>query len=125
MFGQAGKDTFDGGEGSDIHDGGSGKDTYVFKDAPDSGVDTIVSFQKGETIKLGHNDFAGLSEGKLDEDAFVVGSKAKDAQDRIIYDDTTGELFHDKDGKGGDDQTLFAQLQPNLSKFDEGSIIVV
>ena len=48
-----------------------------------------------------------------------------EAVDRIIYDDSTGNVFHDKDGKGGSDQTLFAKLQPNLSNFDENSIIVV
>ena len=38
--------------------------------------------------------------GKLAKDAFVAAKKAMDAEDRIVYDKTTGNLFYDADGTG-------------------------
>jgi hypothetical protein len=48
--------------------------------------------------------------GTLDANAFVAGTAAADAGDRIVYDHSTGNLFYDSDGTGVQSQTLFATL---------------
>ena len=126
LVGNDGKDNFDGGRGDDTYDGGSGKDVYVFKDAPDSGVDTILKYQSGEHIKLDGHDFKHLgSKGRLDADFFVAGTKAKDGDDHIIYDKATGHLLYDDDGKGGDHAVLFAVLANHPGHLDSDLIIVI
>lgn len=70
----------------DTLDGGGGKDTYVFKDPPGSGIDTIVRFQTGEKLKIAKGDFSGLTMGQLSADQFVKGTEAEDGNDRFIYD---------------------------------------
>ncbi|MCB1501752.1 MAG: hypothetical protein KDK07_18525 [Bauldia sp.] len=125
LHGDGGKDKLDGGDGSDELDGGGGKDTYVFKDAPGSGIDTITNFQSGEKLKISMSVFDGLSKGKLVDGAFVDGTEAQDSDDRFIYDSSTGKLYHDADGVGGQAQVQFALLQPGLSNFGAENIIIV
>ena len=125
LYGDNGKDLLDGGNGSDELNGGSGKDSYLFKNAPGSGVDEIVSFQSGELIQLKAKFFAGLSKGPLASDQFVEGTEAQDGNDHIIYDSSTGALYHDADGVGGAAQTQFAEMQTGLTNFGAGNIIVV
>jgi Ca2+-binding RTX toxin-like protein len=54
--------------------------------------------------------FAGLAAGALDAGAFALSTSAAEADDRIIYDKSTGNLFFDGDGGARDDLTLFARL---------------
>jgi serralysin len=48
-----------------------------------------------------------------------------DADDRIIYDPSTGALYHDADGTGFAGQVQLAQLQANLTSFGANTILVV
>ncbi len=125
LYGDAGKDVLDGGKGSDTLDGGSGKDTYFFRDPPGSGIDTIVKFETGETFKIARSDFAGLAKGQLAGDRFVEGTEAQDANDRFIYDSTTGAVYHDSDGTGGAAQIQFARILADPGNFGAGNIFVV
>lgn len=47
-------------------------------------------------------------------------TKAKDGEDRIAYNETTGALYFDKDGKGGAKAVQFAVLDggPDLKAGD-------
>ena len=65
--------------------------------------------------------FAPLSPGPLPASAFRVGTAAADADDRIIYDPATGQIWFDNDGTGAAVQVLFAVLDnapANLSASD-------
>ena len=53
--------------------------------------------------------------GILEEDAFPIGARARDADDRIIYDDITGALFYDANGTVPDERSHFATLDPGLN----------
>ncbi len=126
----AGDDTFvfAGGSQGDVS-GGPGADAFVFmrKFAPKkAGVPTIVDFTPGEdTIGLSKALFKGIGKaGPLKEKAFAFGGMAKDANDRILYDSSTGECRFDRDGKGGAKAKIFAVLDGNPD-IDVGDFLVL
>jgi len=126
LDGGAGNDKLYAGLGMDLLIGGSGKDSFTFQSPPstfESDVaDKIKDFNPhDDTISFNHFGFGDLPAGKLAKDAFVVGTEAQDADDRIIYDPSTGKLYFDRDGDGTtSDQVLFAILvnKPDLTSAD-------
>ena len=116
--GGAGNDTLGGGLGNDVLTGGSGKDVFVFntKLNKSSNVDTIKGFSvKDDTIRLENAIFKKLSKtGTLKKDFFTIGTKAKDKNDFIIYDNKKGCLYYDADGSGKGAAILFAKLDKGL-----------
>jgi hypothetical protein len=125
LHGDGGKDILDGGAGADYLDGGKGKDTFVFKSDPATGTDTVLAFQKGEKIQLGHKVFDGLEKGKLGDGQFVSGPAALDADDHVIYDPGTGYLRYDADGSGLQPAVLIAVLPKNIGHLDAGNFLVI
>lgn len=117
LFGGDGVDRLDGGDGADALDGGNGADTYVFSSALGGGnIDTIIGFNViDDTIELGTAIFTGIGIGVLGSNAFVIGTAAGDADDRIIYDSATGALYYDADGDGGGAAVQFATLATGLA----------
>ena len=112
LVGGAGNDTLNGDRGSDQLLGGGGQDTFVFSTRPGFGiVDTILDFNAADdTIRLDNDVFYGLPQGTLAPGAFASFGAAGEADDRIIYNQTTGELFFDVDGGSRDDLVAFADL---------------
>jgi VCBS repeat-containing protein len=112
LIGYGGDDTLLGGTGNDYLAGGLGADLFVFTTPLGAGnVDTIADFVSvDDTIVLDHNVFAGLGLGPLGAGAFVIGTAAADADDRIIYDVTTGALLYDADGNGAGAAVQFATM---------------
>lgn len=104
LEGLLGDDLLYGGAGKDILIGGAGKDSFVFDTRPNktTNLDTISGFSgKDDTIRLENAIFKSLKKtGTLAKSAFVLGSKAKDENDRILYDRKTGDVFYDVDGTG-------------------------
>jgi Ca2+-binding RTX toxin-like protein len=123
VLGNDGANVLDGGAGADIIAGYGGADMFAFTTALGGGnVDSIVDMAAG-TDKIGLDDAiftAAGGLGALNASAFVVGSGAADAGDRIIYNSATGQLFYDSDGIGGAAQILFATLNasPALTASD-------
>ena len=65
--------------------------------------------------------FTGIGPaGALNPGAFVVGTAAGDADDRIIYNSATGQLSFDADGSGAGAAVMFATLTgaPALAASD-------
>src|SRR5690606_5200879 len=113
-------DTLYGGTGKDKLTGGSGKDIFVFDTSqlvPSDNVDTITDFNvKDDTIWLARSVFTKVGAvGALKAAAFAVGTSAKDSSDRVIYDNKSGKLYYDADGKGGASQIHFATLSKGLA----------
>jgi Ca2+-binding RTX toxin-like protein len=103
----------DGGLGNDMLFGGGGSDTFVFNTALNdmNNLDTINDFTPvDDVIQLENTVFTGLPTGTLASGAFALSSAAGQADDRIIYDNTTGQLFFDADGGTRDDLVGFATL---------------
>ena len=112
VIGSAGANTINGRGGADTLQGLGGADTFAFTTALGSGnVDQIVDFVSGtDKIALENKVFTGLSEGALPAGAFVTGTAAQDSNDRIIYDNTTGQIYFDADGNGSGAAILFATI---------------
>jgi Ca2+-binding RTX toxin-like protein len=124
LFGGAGKDFLNGDGKSDILTGGKGNDVFYY-DHPlgPKNIDRITDFRHGhdefQLDPLVFDAFAG-AEGTLKAKNFVVGTKAKDHDDHIIYDKAAGALYYDADGKGGTQQVEFVTLDgsPKLTHDD-------
>ena len=128
LNGGAGQDTLYGDAGGDKLTGGLGADTFVFDSvAKPVARDTITDFSSadGDHIALTLAGFAGIHQaaGPLDAAEFYAAAGAKaahNADDRIIYDTTTGTLAYDADGLGGQAPVVFAVLtgHPALAAAD-------
>jgi myo-inositol-hexaphosphate 3-phosphohydrolase len=100
LKGNGGKDNLNGGLGKDLLTGGAGKDIFEFSSQDDL-FDRITDFVSGlDKIALDSSGFEGLTRGSLNEAQFVLGSRAEDESDRLIYNPNTGALFFDPDGTG-------------------------
>jgi hypothetical protein len=124
--GKGANDTIWAKNGSDILSGGSGEDAFVFDTKPSStNVDTILDFNPDEdTIRLNDSVFTMLEQGSLSTDNFVIGDVAKDSDDYIIYNDKTGSLSYDADGKGADTAVEFGVID-NLAKLAASHFVVI
>lgn len=109
LDGKAGNDTLLGGDGIDTLIGGKGSDTltggkdsdifkYKLSDFTDKDFDTITDFTPKED-KI-----------QLPKELFKSDKVAENLADYIKYDEETGELSYDVDGKGGADAVIFATL---------------
>jgi Ca2+-binding RTX toxin-like protein len=117
LNGMGGNDILYGELGKDILRGGGGSDTFVFDAAlKAANVSRIVDFARADTIQLENGIFKGLKAGTLDRKAFHSGKAAHDSDDRIIYNDSNGRLYFDRDGTGDKyGQVHFATIS---NKFD-------
>ena len=105
--------------GNDAITLGAGSDTVVFSTALSSAnIDAITGFKKAgsDHLKLSSAIFSGYG----GSDNLVIGTKAVDANDRIIYDNKTGKLYYDADGTGATAAIQFATLvgKPTLTASD-------
>ena len=107
-------DLIDGGLGHDILAGGQGEDTFFF-DFSINDIDKIRDFSvKDDTIALSASSFGLPLE--LTSEMLVSNKtgKAAEADDRIIYQSTTGDIYFDADGKGGESSRLFVSIDKGL-----------
>lgn len=125
LYGGDGTDVLIGGTGRDSLYGGAGSDRFLYE-SPSEGSDQIFDFTVGQdNIAISASGFgSGLSVGSLPSSSFVLGSAAKDASDRFIYNAHTGELFFDGDGSGSANKQLIATLT-NTPDLDASSIIII
>ena len=126
LSGGAGRDVLRGGAGMDTQRGGAGGDQFIFDAALGlANVDHILDFVAGkDMIVLQDRVFSGFAPGGLDPASFIIGIRAADSDDRVVYNATSGKLYFDHDGKGGDRQILFAQLETALNLLDTDFQIV-
>jgi serralysin len=114
-----GNSVIDGGAGNDILTGYSGSDAFVFSTALGAGnVDQLPDFRPADDrIWLDDAIFQGLALGTLSNSQFQRGTtnfQAQDADDRILYDASTGNLYYDPDGNGAAAPILFAVVHEGL-----------
>jgi Ca2+-binding RTX toxin-like protein len=119
FIGSGASNMLTGGLGNDKLTGGSGADTFVFnaKLSAKKNVDTITDFKRvDDSFQLENAIFKKLAKvGALSKSSFVVGAKAKDKNDYIVYDKAKGVLYYDADGSGKGAAVKFAQLKKGLA----------
>jgi Ca2+-binding RTX toxin-like protein len=119
LQGMGGDDYLQGRAGHDTLTGGAGNDKFLFNTTLNAAtnVDTITDMTAGvDIIRLDDAFFAGIGPvGVLNSDAFHIGAAAADAEDRIVYNSVTGQLFFDSNGNAAGGSTLFANLATGLA----------
>jgi Ca2+-binding RTX toxin-like protein len=128
LTGDAGDNVLYGGLGDDVLTGGAWFDSFIFDTAPGAGnVDQITDFSAADdSVWLDRAQFSALaSTGSLAATAFRVGAAAGDADDRVIYDDSSGALYYDADGTGGIGQVQFATLVSHPGGLTPADFIVI
>ena len=108
-----GDDKLYGGAGKDTLIGGTGADRFIFDSALNgsTNVDKIVDFSVAyDSFYLDRTVFKGVATGVVATGAFVNGTAALDAADRILYDKANGNIFYDADGTGAGAAVLFASV---------------
>ena len=79
-----------------------GADSFLF-DAALGTIAVVTDFSVADdTIRLDQTIFSSsLGLGNISSGELVIGTAALEANDRIIYDSSTGALFYDADGVCG------------------------
>jgi Ca2+-binding RTX toxin-like protein len=114
LVGGDGDDRLNGGLGKDSLTGKAGDDTFIFgAKLGVKNVDHVRDFSHADDqFQLAAKIFSEIDRGVLNRSAFVIGSKALAADDRIIYNAKTGALFYDADGSGIEHAAIkFAQVK--------------
>jgi Ca2+-binding RTX toxin-like protein len=111
---RAGSDTLAGAGGVDTLWGGAGNDTFIFRETGTANADTIGDWTSGS------DEFAldnAAMEALGADGAFVAGDArfwasstgaAHDANDRVLFNSSTGSLYYDPDGNGSGAAQLIA-----------------
>jgi Ca2+-binding RTX toxin-like protein len=116
LTGGGGNDTLAGGLGNDSLTGGAGQDLFRFDSVLNgaTNVDAISGFSHADdAFALNAALFGGEVGMALTAEAFVAGdgvTAALTAEQRIVYDTATGDLYYDADGVGGTEAVKFATL---------------
>ena len=128
IIGNGGNNVLNGGDGDDRLTGGAGADRFLFDTALDplGNVDAIRDFSAAaDTILLDRSVFSAIgANGVLKNGVFAEGKQAGDADDRIVYNSATGELFYDADGSGAGAALLFARVDPGTALTNADFIAV-
>src|SRR3954465_11517819 len=126
VLGGAGNDTLGGNDGADWLRGGAGNDTVAGGSAQDSvafsefgaaNADLLTDFDAGwANIQLKQAVFTGIgalgrfSAGNVRFFSAAGATGGHDADDRIVYNSSTGELYYDADGNGAGAAQLIATI---------------
>jgi Ca2+-binding RTX toxin-like protein len=108
LLGGAGDDTLAGGTGANRLSGEAGSDVFLFDTAPDAANRTTLTdfVHQLDELHLDDDVFSAFDAGQsgaLAASAFRSGAGANaaaDADDRIVYNTTSGALYYDADGTG-------------------------
>ena len=118
IYGNAGNDTIEGRGGNDVLSGGGGQDVYVFHEYGPANADTVTSFDTGwDTLRLdvaGFNNIGSTGRFAGGDVRFYAAAGATgghDADDRVVYNTSTGQLFYDADSNGAGSAQLIATFQ--------------
>jgi len=130
LSGGIGSDTLTGGAGNDQLYGGTdaGRDVFVFNTALSSrdNKDAIRDWNyRYDTIQLENAVFGRLTKtGVLNKAYFVLGAGAKDSNDYVGYNKSTGDLWYDANGNKAGGQVVFANIGKNKPIFHSDFIVI-
>jgi Ca2+-binding RTX toxin-like protein len=118
-----GDDTLEGGADNDRLTGGTGADAFVFTSAPGAAsADQVTDFTSGsDKLWLDARVMNALgSSGNFTANdvrfyAAAGATGGHDADDRVVFNTSTGDLYYDADGNGGGAALLIATLANDLN----------
>ena len=126
IFGMGGNDRIAGNGGADRLAGGAGRDSFVFE-IPGTGLqgaDRIVDFQPGIDRILIDRPDAFLNDGRIPGAIFAESPRARDAGDMLIYDQASGRLTLDLNGRARGGETVIAVLE-NRADLDASDVFLI
>ena len=114
--GNDGLDWIEGGAGNDRLTGGSGQDSFVFREFGAANADTLTDFagNNWDNMRMDNAAFTALGgDGRFasGDARFRAGTAAQDADDRLVFNSATGQVWYDADGSGAGAAQLVATLQ--------------
>jgi Ca2+-binding RTX toxin-like protein len=117
LSGRSGNDTFAGGAGNDTLWGGGDADSFLYRETGTANADSIADFASGsdkivlDKVVMGTLDANGNF--AVGDERFVANSSgaAMEADDRVIYETDTRQIWFDPDGTGVAPRELIATLQ--------------
>jgi Ca2+-binding RTX toxin-like protein len=120
-------DELSGGAGNDVLTGSSAPDAFIFDVTPGAANADVITNFVGQSDKMPLDGTAHANSGPSGN--FSAGDvrfwssasgTAHDADDRVIYNTTNGQLWYDADGNGAGAAQLIATLQgaPTLVATD-------
>lgn len=138
LLGKGGNDAINGGVGNDqlwggtvgVLSGDGSNDVFVFNTAlsTTTNVDTIGDFEVGvDQILLGHTIFSKLLAGDLSAENFKSYSGVlvgQDANDYVLFEQTTGALYYDADASAVGAAVKFAVVVSPSGTLTENDISV-
>ena len=117
LTGQGGADTLVGAGGLDTLWGGGGNDTFIFRDMGTANADRVSDFTSGgDKLHLDDSAFTAIgamgnfAAGDVRFWAAAGATTGHDANDRVVYNTSTGQLYYDADGSGAAAAQLVATL---------------
>ncbi len=127
--GFSGNDVIRGGLGNDTLTGGLGHDVFQFQTAPHSANnhDAITDFNiADDTIQLDNLFYTLIgANGALAADFFKdIAIGAQDADDVILHDSLSGNLYYDANGLVAGGKTLFADVTDGLALTSADFVVV-
>jgi len=129
--GSNGNDTMNGGAGNDRLQGDAGSDAFVFDAIGGANSDVVVGFASGaDKVQLENAVMSALGAGG----GFTAGdaryweaagaTAGHDANDRVVYNTSNGNLYYDADGSGSGAAQLIASLQ-GAHDFTDTDVFVI
>jgi Ca2+-binding RTX toxin-like protein len=127
LGGEAGQDWLYGAAGNDTLNGGGDRDHFVFADMGAANADHVTNFATAwDDLRFDSTAFTQLgaagqfASGDARFFAAAGASGGHDADDRLIYDTSAGQLYYDADGSGAGAAQLVATLDgaPSLAATD-------
>jgi uncharacterized delta-60 repeat protein len=114
LRGDAGNDILNGGTGHDVLTGGAGLDVFQLLNLS---KDKITDFVVGQdSIQLAKNVLTSFHyTGEVHAENFLIGAKAVDVNDFLIYNSANGIFSYDADGSGRGDAIEIGVLGLNLN----------
>src|SRR3954466_4987376 len=130
VSGNAGTDWVEGGAGNDEVRGGAGQDSIAFHEFGAANADLLTDFDAGwDNIQLDAAAFTQIgASGRFapgDSRFYSAPGAASghNADDRIVYDSSSGRLWYDADGSGAAAPELIATI-PSLTALGPTDIRV-
>lgn len=116
LRGGNGNDFLDGATGQDSLTGGADRDAFVFTAAFAGNNDAVTDYNVSDDSIRITASLVGLPVGPLPTARFKnTSSGVVDADDRLIYQSNTGEVFFDSNGSAAGGRSLVARLPVGLA----------